>query len=340
MNKQYIKTPIPEAISEDGGASVQFVNKSTVGLSGAIDEAIEGNYVLGQKPLILNSFIGLMGSMCAGVQRDGHARQIGNYLTVYPQFKGEVDLDKGYDPEKNAIQIKARLLNEMEIDISDWTFQDVTLGKKAFTLQSVHAGGVLGVYNLSAAGEINGKKIPNSAAGEDVRVDWAVEGTDKAGTIDASKVTSNVTRIDIAADALDELKQPEYDGKTIVFTVRGNYSNAKIPATIRYVEPPPTPPTLTKVHPSDEPENDGWMKPNPYENTVEGTNLATATKLEFKYVDGEDEYVDEFEIVSKTADSIVFKANAETMEDIGGHLIVTTPAGTCEGDFMATVMGS
>ena len=34
------------------------------------------------------------------------------------------------------------------------------------------------------------------------------------------------------------------------------------------------------------------------------------------------------------------KANAETMEDIGGHLIVTTPAGTCEGDFMATVMGS
>ena len=34
------------------------------------------------------------------------------------------------------------------------------------------------------------------------------------------------------------------------------------------------------------------------------------------------------------------KANAETMEDIGGHLIVTTPAGTCESDFMATVMGS
>ena len=108
-----------------------------------------------------------------------------------------------------------------------------------------------------------------------------------------------------------------------------------------YAEPPTPPaPTLTKVHPSDEPDNDGWMKPNPYENTVEGTNLAAATKLEFKYVDGEDEYVDEFEIVSKTADSIVFKANASTLTDIGGHLIVTTPAGTCEGDFMATVMGS
>ena len=57
-------------------------------------------------------------------------------------------------------------------------------------------------------------------------------------------------------------------------------------------------------------------------------------------MDGEDEHVDEFEIVSKTADRIVFKANAETMADIGGHLIVTTPAGTCEGSFMATVMGS
>ena len=32
-----------------------------------------------------------------------------------------------------------------------------------------------------------------------VRVDWAVEGTDRSGTIPADKVTSNISRIDIAA---------------------------------------------------------------------------------------------------------------------------------------------
>ena len=144
---------------------------------------------------------------------------------------------------------------------------------------------------------------------------------------------------------LHELVPEGCDGKIVAYS-RGGDPEGQLTSSSRkvkyiYVEPPvPPAPTLTKVYPSDEPDSEGWMKPNPYENTVEGTNLAAATKLEFKYMDGEDEHVDEFEIVSKTADKIVFKANAETMEDIGGHLIVTTPAGTCEGDFMATVMGS
>ena len=42
MKKQYIKNPIPEQISEDGGANVVFVNKQTVPLDGAIDEALVG----------------------------------------------------------------------------------------------------------------------------------------------------------------------------------------------------------------------------------------------------------------------------------------------------------
>ena len=71
MKKQYIKNPIPEQISEDGGASVVFVNKQTVPLDGAIDEALAGNYCTGQKTLIRNFFFGLMQSMADGVRRDG-----------------------------------------------------------------------------------------------------------------------------------------------------------------------------------------------------------------------------------------------------------------------------
>ena len=48
-------------------------------------------------------------------------------------------------------------------------------------------------------------------------------------------------RADIAADALAELASDEYDGKTIAFTVRGNFSSAKIAATLRAETPVPVP---------------------------------------------------------------------------------------------------
>ena len=49
---------------------------------------------------------------------------------------------------------------------------------------------------------------------------------------------SDATLITIADDALAELASAEYDGKTIDFTVRGNFSSAKISATLKYVAPP------------------------------------------------------------------------------------------------------
>ena len=233
MRKQYIKQPIPEAISEDGGASIVFVNKQTVPLDGAITEALAGNYCTGQKTLIRNFFFGLMQSMADGVRRDGHARQIANFLTVYPVFKGEINLDRGYDPEVNGVMIRARLLNEMDLDISDWSFEDVTPGKKSFTLTSCTTGEVIGEYRVGEIGHINGKELPSTLMGEEIRVHWAVEGTNKSGDIPAAKLSSEADRADIAADALAEIASEEYDGKTIVFTVRGNFSSAKISATLK-----------------------------------------------------------------------------------------------------------
>ena len=239
MKKQYIKVPIPEAISEDGGASILFVNKQTVPLDGAVKEALAGNYCTGQATLIRNFFFGIMQSMADGVRRDGHPRQIANFLTVYPVFKGEVDLDRGYDPAVNGVMIRARLLNEMDLDITDWSFEDVTEGKRSFKLTSCSTGEADGEYRLGELGHLNGKDLPSTAAGEELRVHWEIEGTDRSGDIPAAKLSSEIDRIDIAADALDELKDAEYDGKTAVFTVRGNFSSAKISATLRYVAPEP-----------------------------------------------------------------------------------------------------
>ena len=237
MKKQYVKNPIPEAISEDGGASILFVNKQTVPLDGAVKEALAGNYCTGQATLIRNFFFGIMQSMADGVRRDGHARQIANVLTVYPVFKGEVDLDRGYDPAVNGVMIRARLLNEMDLDITDWSFEDVTEGKRSFKLTSCSTGEADGEYKVGELGHLNGKDLPSTEAGEELRVHWEVEGTDKSGDIPAAKLSSEIDRIDIAEDALAELALDEYDGKTIVFTVRGNFASAKISATLRYAAP-------------------------------------------------------------------------------------------------------
>ena len=178
MNKNYVKVEIPTEVYEDGGCHPVFRDKETVALDAAIADAVDGQYALGNKLLVRQTFFGLMQSMADGVRRDGHARQIGDFITVYPVFKGPVDPDRGFDPAVNKVMIRARLLNEMELDITDWTFVDVTPGKRAFTLTRITSGD---------------------------------------------------------------------DGKTVVFTVRGNFSSAKISATLKYVPTPTKQVTITDV---------------------------------------------------------------------------------------------
>ena len=235
MRKEYEKFPISEEISEEGGAMATFVNKVTVALDGAIDDAIAGNYCIGNKALVRNLFFGLMKSIADNIMKDGRPRQIGNFITIYPVPTGEIDLEKGWDREKNGIKIRARLLNEMKVNTDGWTFVDVTPGKKPFTLQSVKAGEEIGVYDVSKLGEINGKNLPSTEAGEPLEVHWEVEGTDKSGDIAVDKLSSSVSRIDIAAGALAGLTEDD-DGKTLVLTVRGNFSSGKIAAKVKYAE--------------------------------------------------------------------------------------------------------
>jgi len=238
MKVQIIKKPIPEEIYEGGGASVQIVNKETVELETSVDEAKDALIVVGDKLLIKGMFVGLFKSMIKGIERDGNARQLGDFITLYPVPTGEFDLDKGWQEGVNEVRIRARLMNEMEIDISKWEFEDSTPGRQSFKLESVKGGSVDGVIESNKAVEMNGRNLPLTA---DIRVDWALEDGSASGTIAAAKVTSTVTRVDIAADAMSAIVTQANDGKTIVFTVRGNYANAKISAVLKYVAPVATP---------------------------------------------------------------------------------------------------
>ena len=235
MKIKVIKKLIPEEICEDGGASVVIVGKETVDLETSIDEAKDVLIVVGDKLLVKGIFVGLFKSIINGIGRDGNARQLGDFITLYPVPTGEFDLDKGWQPGVNGVRIRARLMNEMELDISKWEFEDDTPGRQAFTLASIECGDrQLGVVDFVHPVWINGKPLPRT---DEIRVDWAVEGTDRHGTIAADKVTSTASRATLAADALAELASEEYDGKTVVFTVRGNFASAKISATLKYAQP-------------------------------------------------------------------------------------------------------
>ena len=229
MNIKVIKKLIPEEICEDGGASVIIVGKETVDLETSIDEAKDVLIVVGDKLLVKGMFVGLFKSMVNGIGRDGNARQLGDFITLYPVPTGEFDLDRGWQPGVNGVRIRARLMNELEIDVSNWEFEDVTPGRQPFTLASVECG-ELGAVDFVHPVWINGKPLPLT---DDIRVDWAVEGTDRRGTVPAGKVTSTASRATIAADALDVLDDPANEGKTVDFTVRGNFSSARIAATLR-----------------------------------------------------------------------------------------------------------
>ena len=238
MTHDYIRQVIPAEISEKGGAHLRLVGGKTIPLETSIKEAKAAGYVLGDEELVKRQFEGLVKCMRDGTEADGMARQIGGWVTVYPVFIGLIDLAKGFDPEKNGVRIRMRLLNEIDVDITDWEFRDVTPGRTPFTIDSASTGELVNTVKVGDPIHVNGRPFPPHDA---LRVDWAVEGTDKSGTIPAEKFTSDATLITIAADALAELASDEYDGKTIVFTVRGNFASAKISAKLKYVAPQPTP---------------------------------------------------------------------------------------------------
>ena len=236
MTHDYIRQTIPEEISERGGALLRLVGGKTVPLETSIKEAKQAGYVLGDEELVKRQFEGLVKCMRDGTEADGMARQIGGWVTVYPVFVGPIDLSRGFDPEKNGVRIRMRLLNEIDVDITDWEFRDVTPGRTPFTLDSASTGELVNTVKIGDPIHVNGRPFPSHDV---LRVDWAVEGTDKRGTIPAEKFASDATLITIAADALAELDAEEYDGKTIDFTVRGNFASAKISATLKYVPPVP-----------------------------------------------------------------------------------------------------
>ena len=219
MIMKCIKVPFNEEITGKAGASVQFVEKTTIPLDTTVKDAIDSLHVMGQPQLVKNNFLGLMKSIAEGVQRDGKPRKIADFLRVYPVLTGPVDLDKGFDPNVNGLVLGVELLKEMKLDTSDWTFEDVTDGRKPIRIESVK-GSELGVVDGAHDMELNGRGMSAKH-----RVELQLEGGEVQHVMGAH-VNGEISRMDIAKAALEALNKPENDGKALTITVRGNFAKA------------------------------------------------------------------------------------------------------------------
>ena len=238
MIKKCIKVPFVEEVTGKPGAMVRFVEQSTSSLDTTVQAAVDGLYCLGNAQLVKNTFLGLFRSMVAGVMRDGKPRKIADFIRAYPVFTGAVDLDKGFDPKENGVYLAVELLNEMKLDISSWSFEDVTEGRKAITIESVK-GSEIGVVDPTQNIEINGRGLSGSH-----KVELQLEGGEVIA-VAPEYVSGDIARMDIAAAALAPFADPANDGKALTITVRGNFAKATKTVTLSITGPAPL--SITKV---------------------------------------------------------------------------------------------
>ena len=129
------------------------------------------------------------------------------------------------------MSVRARMLKEFKVDTTQWSFI-VEGSTGTFTIEVVTTGEKLGEIVLGEDVKLNGKGL---AMGEGDSVSWSVPETGESGTVGASSITSDATRITIGRDGLHELFVSANDGKTIVFTARIGGKKSVKSATMKYV---------------------------------------------------------------------------------------------------------
>jgi len=190
-----------------------------------IAEAIKYGYVVGKQDQISANAKGVMKAMLDGIKKDGDGRKIDEYFSLQPFARGRLDnITDDLDKSKIAVKVRARALKQLKLNATDWTvILEGSTGN--LVVNGISTGEMSGVINVGETVHINGF---NLTLGAGDTVSWSVPSKGKSGTVAASKLTSEYTRIDVAGDALSELASATYDGETIVWTIKiGNLRAVK-----------------------------------------------------------------------------------------------------------------
>ena len=211
----------------------RIVGLKTLGDAEIVDEALRKAYVSGQANVILGNFCGVMKSMTDSSRRDGNGRKIDSFCSIQPWIKGRLeDPTDPLDKSKVKVVLRARALKEMGIDVSNWTFViEGTTG--VVIVHAISTGETVGEIVLGEQVHVTGKEL---AMGEGDTVSWSIPEAGRHGSVNPTKVTSDATRIILAADAFSGIVPgPELDGKTMVLTFTIGNRKAVKSAVLRYV---------------------------------------------------------------------------------------------------------
>ena len=227
MNQMKIKTRLL-----NGRRVGQFADLVTLGSAETLQEALDYGYVTGKESSLAAVAEGVFKAMIDGIRKDGNGRKIDDFVSINAFAKGALkDICDELNKQDIKVSVRARMLKEFKVDATEWSFV-IEGSTGTFQIEVITTGEKLGEIVLGEDVKLNGKEL---AMGEGDTVSWSVPETGLSGTVAASFVTSDATRITIARDGLQELFEAENDGKTVVFTVRiGNKKSVKS-AVMKYV---------------------------------------------------------------------------------------------------------
>ena len=209
-----------------------FVDLVTLGSAETLKEALDYNYVTGKESSLAAVAEGVLKAMIDGIRKDGNGRKIDDFVSINAFAKGSLkDICDELNKQDVKVSVRARMLKEFKVDTTQWSFI-IEGSTGTFTIEVVTTGEKLGEIVLGEDVKLNGKGL---AMGEGDSVSWSVPETGESGTVGASSITSDATRITIARDGLQELFVAANDGKTIVFTARIGGKKSVKSATMKYV---------------------------------------------------------------------------------------------------------
>lgn len=207
-------------------------NLETLDGVATLKEAVEQGYVTGKPQVLLSIVQGVLKAMVDGVQKDGNGRKIDGYLSINAFLANHLEHICDEINSKNAkVKVHARMLKEFKIDTTDWSIV-IEGSTGTFQLEVITTGEKLGVVYTGEDVLLNGK---NLTLGEGDVVSFSVPEMGVERTVGASYLTSNASRITVARDGWQELFDEDYDGKTVVFTVKIGNKVARKTAVIHYV---------------------------------------------------------------------------------------------------------
>ena len=208
-----------------------FVDLVTLGSAETLKEALDYGYVTGKQTSLTAVAEGVCKAMIDGIRKDGNGRKIDDFISINTFASGSLkDICDELNKANIKVSVRARMLKEFKVDTTAWSFI-IEGSTGTFSIEVITTGEKLGEIYLGENVKLNGKGL---TMGEGDSVSWVVPETGLSGTVNASFITSDATRITIARDGLQELFDAVNDGKTIVFTARIGGKKAVKSATMKY----------------------------------------------------------------------------------------------------------